>query len=273
MRGLLTIGLVQLRFEKGEIQDNLREAEKHILKCIDNGAELICLPELFNTGYYLHSEIQEEIKSSFDETTNLLLNLAHESGVAIVAGIGEVYNNEYYDSAFIAKSNGKSAFFRKTHLFRDEKKYFRQGNELLVTDIKGLKVGILICFEVGFPELSRSLALEGAKLLLFPMAFGSARWRIFETATVARAIENNCFLIASNQVGESKMAKDEYNFYGHSRVVNPLGKIILDMEQKQGSEVVNLDLQLIDKCREGELDEAHSYFEERRPELYKNVVS
>jgi len=269
MENIIKIGIIQMRSERGDIENNISRAKQYIYKCITDGADLICLTELFNTGYYWDPEIKKVIKQSFNTTCNLLKNIAVENNVTIVGGIGENDDDLYYDSMFIVKNNGESYLYRKTHLFRDEEKYFEEGNETLVTDIKGIKVGFLNCVEVCFPEFARTLALDGAELLVCSMAFGSARGKIYDLATRSRAIENNCYLISSNQTGKSKTGNDDHDFYGHSRVVTPLGDVV-DMGQKEAYKVVKIDLDLIKLSREGKLNEVHPYFRMRRPELYKN---
>jgi predicted amidohydrolase len=226
---------------------------------------------LFDTGYFWGKELQELIAQSFSETVAWLKERATDHEMTIVAGVGEPAAGGFYDSAILARPSRKLEIYRKTHLFRDEVKYFQAGDQLLIAGLEGakLKIGTLICVELGFPELARALALEGASLVAIPMAFGSSRGpTIYETATRARTIENNIFLITANQVGRS----GDFEFYGRSRVVSPLGEILLDLGAKEGCGVVELDLGLVKRCRRGEVDRAYPYLRERRPELYRRLI-
>lgn len=266
----LAVGTVQLRSVRGRVRENLKEAGRLLERCAAQGAELVVLPELFATGYFWDEELHKLITQSFSETVGWLKERAAKHGMVIIAGVGEPVADGFYDSAILTRPSGEVEIYRKTHLFRDEVKYFQAGDRLLVagTGETELKVGLLICVEVGFPEPARALALEGAELIVIPMAFGAARGpTIYETATRARALENNLFLITANQVGCS----GEFDFYGHSRVVSPLGEVLLDLEE-EGCGVAELDLTLVGRCRRGELDRAYPYLRERRPELYSRLA-
>jgi len=267
----MKVGIVQFLPERGRVEENRERAGEFLDECSARGAELVVLPELFDTGYFWGEELQELIKQNSLETTAWLKEQATGHEMTIVAGVGEPAAGEFYDSAILARPSRKLEIYRKTHLFKDEVKYFQAGDRLLTAELEGakLKLGMLICVEVGFPELARALALEGAALVAIPMAFGAARGpTIYETATRARALENNVFLITANQIGRS----DGFDFYGHSRVVSPVGEVLLDLGTEEGCGVVELDLGLVKRCRRGEVDEAYPYLEERRPELYSRLV-
>jgi predicted amidohydrolase len=269
----LVVGTVQLRAARGRVGENLEKAQRLLRKCANQGAELVVLPELFDTGYFWDEEIWELIRCNFSQTLDWLKQRSAEQGLVIVAGVGEPgMDGAFYDSAILVRPSGEAQLYRKTHLFRDEVKYFQAGDRLLtaeVTEAK-LKLGLLVCVEIGFPELSRLLALEGAEVIVCPMAFGAARGpTIYETATRARALENNLFLIAADQVGRSP--GDEFDFYGHSRVVSPWGEVLIDLGQEESCGVVELDLDLGERCRKGEIDWAYPYLQKRRPELYRRL--
>jgi len=266
----MKVGMVQFLPELGRVEGNRERAGEFLDECSAREAELVVLPELFDTGYFWAEKLHELIAESFAGTVAWLKERATDHEMTIVAGVGEPAAGNFYDSAILARPSGELKIYRKTHLFRDEVEYFQKGDRLLTAELEGakLKLGTLICVEVGFPELARALALDGAELIALPMAFGAARRNIYETATRARAIENNLFLITANQVGHS----DGFDFYGHSRVVSPLGEVLLDLGTEEGCGVVELDLGLVKRCRRGEVDEAYPYLEERRPELYSRLV-
>jgi len=265
----LAVGTVQLRSVRGRVRENLERAGRLLERCAAQGAELVVLPELFATGYFWDEELHRLIAQSFSETVTWLKERAAEQETVIVAGVGEPAADGFYDSAILARPSGEVEVYRKTHLFRREVEYFRPGERLLVTELGGRRLGLLVCVEVGFPELARALALEGAELITIPMAFGAARGpTIYETATRARALENNLFLITADQTGRS----GEFDFYGRSRIVSPLGEVLLDLGEEEGCGVVELDLTLVGRCRRGELDRAYPYLRERRPELYSRLA-
>jgi len=266
----MKVGIVQFHPERGRVAENLERAGRLLAECAAQGAELVVLPELFDTGYFWDDELRGLIARSFSKTVGWLRERAAAHGTVIIAGVGEPAAGEFYDSALLVRPSGEFEIYRKTHLFRDEVKYFLPGEGLKVAEAAGVRVGMLVCVEVGFPELARALALEGAELIAIPMAFGAARGpTIYEVATRARAIENNLFIVTSDQIGRS----GELQFYGHSRVVSPLGEVLLDLGEEEGPGVVELDLSLVGRCRRGELDQAYPYLKKRRPELYSRLVA
>ncbi len=270
----LVVGTVQLRAARGRVGENLEKAGRLLEECAAQGAKLVVLPELFDTGYFWDEQIWSLIEQNFSGTVNWLKQRAAEHGLVAIAGVGEPgRDGAFYDSAILAPPSGELEIYRKTHLFRDEVNYFQVGDRLLVAEVTEakLKVGTLVCVEIGFPELSRSLALEGAQLIVLPMAFGAARGpTIYETATRARALENNLFLLTADQVGRAP--GDEFEFYGHSRAVSPWGEVLIDLGQEEGCGVVELDLALVERCRSGEFDQAYPYLQKRRPELYRRLI-
>lgn len=285
----LKVGTVQLRAERGQLEANLKRAEGLLRECVAQGAELIVLPELFDTGYFWGEELPRMIAQSHGRTLEWLVTQARDQELVLVAGLGisepaEEGTLYFYDAAAVIGPTGQLALYRKTHLFRREREYFHAGEQLLVTEVElaqapsrnkpklKLKLGVLICVEVGFPELARALALEGAELIAIPMAFGAARHNIYEVATRARALENHLFLVTANQVGRSRTGEDDFDFYGHSRIIDPLGLVRLDLGLEEGCGVVELDLELARRCRRGELDQAYPYLRERRAELYRPLV-
>ena len=279
----LKVGTVQLRAERGQLEANLERAGELIAGCAAQGAQLIVLPELFDTGYFWDEELPRLIARSHERTLEWLAAQAERHKLVIVAGLGiserePAEDEAFYDAAAVVGPTGQLALYRKTHLFRREREFFRAGGQLLVAEVglpraqSQIKLGLLICVEVGFPELARALALRGAVLIAIPMAFGAARHNIYEVATRARALENHLFLVTANQVGRSRTGGDDFDFYGHSRVVDPLGLVRLDLGLEEGFGVVELDLELGERCRRGELDQAYPYLRERRPELYRPLV-
>ena len=124
----------------------------------------------------------------------------------------------------------------------------------------------MVCYELGFPEVARVLALRSVRLLLAPAAFAARREHIWRTATVARALENGCYLAAANHSGPSPGGE----FLGASRIVDPRGSVVA--AANAGNEVVyaDLDSSLIDEVRGGE-GGGHTYFADRRPELYGEI--
>jgi predicted amidohydrolase len=122
----------------------------------------------------------------------------------------------------VLRPHAATAFAVKAHLYPGEEQWFSPGRDLWADQIAGWPCGVAVCYELGFPEIARTLAVAGAHLILVPAAFGRARARIWDTLTRARAIENGCYVAAAGQAG-SVGGRD---FLGDSRIVDPFGELL-----------------------------------------------
>ena len=247
------IALVQLRASVHK-DENLKVAIDYIKEAKSKKVDLVTFPEFLMAYSPTSQPIEElsEIAESIDgKFTSALKQAAKTNGISIVATIYEKskLSNRVYDTALLIDSNGKlSAVYRKLHLydalgFKESDKLLA-GNELIkpMKTIVG-KIGMMICYDIRFPEMSRILALMGADTLVLPSAWveGDMKVEHWQTMLKARAIENGCYVVAPDQVG---------NIYiGHSMVVDPFGKIILDMGEREGLEIADLDTKLVKNVR------------------------
>lgn len=247
------VALVQLRaFMRKD--ENLKVAIGYIKEAKRKETDLIVFPE-FLMAYSPQSQSVEElskIAESIDgEFTSALKDAAKANSIIVVATIYEKSKlPRVYDTALLIDSNGNlSAVYRKLHLY--DALGFKESDKLvagkdLIKPVKTVagKIGMMICYDVRFPEMSRILALMGADTLVLPSAWvqGDMKVEHWQTMLKARAIENGCYVVAPDQVG---------NIYiGHSMVVDPFGKIILDMGERKGLGVVDLDADLVKNVRE-----------------------
>jgi predicted amidohydrolase len=233
---------------------NLKSAIEYIRKAKAKKAGLITFPE-FLMAYSPLSQTPNElakIAESVDgEFTSALKKAAKNNAVSVVATIYEKsrIKNRVYDTALLIDKNGRlSSVYRKLHLydalgFKESAKLVA-GKELVKPVRTSIgSVGMMICYDVRFPEMSRMLALMGANVLVMPSAWvrGENKVEHWQTMVKARAIENGCYVIAPDQIG---------NIYvGHSMVVDPFGRTVLDMEEREGLEVVVLDSKLVNDVR------------------------
>ena len=255
----MRVGFLQFSPKFKERGENLKRIEELIK---DAEADLLVLPELSTTGYSFNS--REEIIPFAEEipgyTSNRILKIASYKKMLIVYGFIEKEGDRLYNSSLLVSPEGIVGKYRKLHLFYKEKLIFTPGDlPLKVFDIKGVKVGLLICFDWIFPEALRTLALKGAQIvchsanLILPYCQDAMR---------TRAIENRVFIITANRTGE----EGEYRFTGRSQIVNPKGEIILTTDDKE--EVVKvLDIdpaQALDK----KVNEYNDLFKDRREGFY-----
>ncbi len=210
----MRVGFVQMNSEILEVQDNVDKA----LRILDRmKADLVVLPELFNTGYNFSSrreveKVSEPIPGGF--TTEKLLETSRKSGMIIVAGLAERSKGNYYNSAVIVRERyiGK---YRKVHLFSKEKKFFKRGNEFKVFG----KIGVMICFDWVFPESARVLMLKGAEIIAHPAALVLP---YCPEAMRTRSLENRVFSITADKIGKERGLR----FIGRSQIVDTAGRIL-----------------------------------------------
>ena len=236
-------------------QDNLTLALELIRRARSKGAGVIAFPEFLMA--YSPSEQSAEELCAIAETvdgpfTTALKNTAKQCAVHVLATIYEKCDeaNRVYDTALWIDGVGEiRAVYRKLHLYDalgfKESDKFVAGTELtppIKTDFG--QIGVMICYDLRFPELSRLLALLGAELLFAPAGWVKGELKIehWQTMIRARALENGCYVIAPGQFG---------NIYiGHSMVVDPFGRILIDIGEHEGLEVVDIDLAVVSEVRE-----------------------
>lgn len=239
---------IQMNCELGEVEANIGKAGRLIEKAASKGAQLAVLPELFNTGYRVEEKDGELSESIPGPTTEWMIAQAQKHGIYLVGAILErgVSTGLVYDTAVVTGPNGILGTYRKTHLWDKENTRFAKGDQFPVFKTEAYSLGMQICYEVGFPEGARILAFKGADILVYPSAFGKARLYAWDIATRSRALENGAFVIASNRSG---LEKGETEFGGHSRIIDPTGRVLAEAEQEDEVITAELNLSFIQEQR------------------------
>ena len=267
---MLKLGLVQMRCVI-DPPENVKKAESMIRAAASAGANIICLPEIFNTIYFCQIEdhkyfdFAEEIPGP---TTHRLANLAGDLGVVIVGPIFEKRAaGLYHNSAAIIDADGSLlGKYRKMHIPDDplfyEKFYFTPGD----LGFKSWKtrfatIGVLICWDQWYPEGARLTALRGAEILFYPTAigwhpsekteFGKQQHASWETIQRSHAIANGCYVAVPNRIGhETPIGGDGIEFWGQSFVADPSGEIIGKAStDKEETLIIEVDLKKLDRQR------------------------
>ncbi|MFQ6091953.1 MAG: nitrilase-related carbon-nitrogen hydrolase, partial [bacterium] len=195
----MKIGFIQSFPKFGEKERNVRGAVERMSEV---EADLVVLPELFNSGYLFRSvqeleELSEEIPEGF--TTQTLMEIARKRSTYVVGGLPERAGKIFYNSAVLVGPEGFIDLYRKAHLFADEPKWFEKGDTpFRVHDIGLARVGVLICFDWIFPEAARTLALRGADIICHP---SNLVLPYCQKAMVTRSLENGLFSITCNRIG------------------------------------------------------------------------
>jgi len=242
-----TVTLVQMPCFEGDRPKNFAFV-RHLLKgpSTPEGPEFILLPELFAIGLR-HEDYNEHGPGIPGSTSEFLAELAEERG-AFVIGTGiEENDSKYYNTLAMATDTGKIlGTYRKIHPFQEEKDVFRGGDKMVMFDIDGLNVGVQICYDIRFPEVTRKLALEGAHLVLIPAAFPDPRSAHWDTLVMARAIENQLYVAATNRVGP---AFDGKTYFGHSQIVDPWGLRLSRMTSEAQVLTTTCDTSAVESAR------------------------
>ncbi len=249
----MKVAVVQFKASTNK-ETNLKKITSYISKAASKNATLCAFPEFMM--FYTNSSQTSKQLASLAETingnfVNTVAKSAKENKIQVVGSFYEKSRKKdrVFDTAFAIDKSGKIiSTYRKIHLydalgFRESDKMI-SGSKIskpIKTSIG--KIGMMICYDLRFPEISRSLAVAGSEVLVAPSAWvkGNMKEEHWITINKTRAIENGCYVVAPDQVG---------NIYcGRSLVVDPYGKVLLDMKKKQGISFVNIDLNKVKQTR------------------------
>ncbi|HHZ00373.1 MAG TPA: carbon-nitrogen hydrolase family protein [Tissierellia bacterium] len=250
------VALIQSKVSMDK-QKNIENAVDFIKLVSNEGADLAVFPEMFNCPYdtsYFREYGEEEGGYCFEK----MREAAREAGIYVVAGsMPELDGDHVYNTSYVFDRKGeKIAKHRKMHLFDIDVKggqYFKEsdvlspGNKVTVFNTEFCKIGLAICYDIRFPELSRLMVLEGAEVLVYPAAFnmttGPAHW---ELTFRGRALDNQVYTIG---VAPARDMESSYHSFGNSIIVSPWGKVVNKMDEKEGYLVEEIDLDYVKKVR------------------------
>jgi len=272
----ITVAVVQMAPILGKVEENLLAMGKFIDKiCTKQKVDLVAFPELVTTGYELGVQFTEVAERVPGHSINLIAQRAADYSTHIVFGLAtkEKVESILYNAAVLIGSDGELlGEYRKLHLPGEERLAFRPGFRLPVFETAFGLVGILLGWDLAFPEAARSLALDGAELVVACASWGHAsaqdrdvsleEWR---TYIHARALENSLYVVAANRIGE----EPSYQFFGDSRIVGPRGEtyVYIDEEVEGAYAVATLDLDAVRKTRED-----LQLIQCRQPQAYRSLV-
>jgi predicted amidohydrolase len=264
---MLKIGFFQFEPKFGEVETNLAK----VLSALENvDADLVVLPELAFTGYYFQH--RSELMSMAEDpetsaTVEGLTRLCRERDFFLVTGFAERSADKLFNSALLIGAHGVLHTYRKLHLFNTEKDYFDPGDTPLETiDVRGAKIGMMVCFDWAFPEVARILSLQGADILCHPSNL-VLDW--CQKAMVTRCLENAVFAVTANRIGTDVRSHGELKFTGKSQVTAPKGDIVYRAApDKEELYIVEIDLSL---ARNKLMTQKNDLFRDRRPEFYASL--
>lgn len=235
---------IQFDIRLDDVDANLSFVLSEIKRLSKEGVRLILLPEMWSTGYAWRKlgRLSERTPGILDEIKEV-----SKKGCIVIGSMPEKDGESVYNTAYVIDGGRLKGKYRKVHLFAPMKEdyFLKAGNEPLLCDTSIGKIGVLICYDVRFPELPRRLTLEGAEMLVVPAEWPHPRLEHWRTVLKARAIENQLFVIAANRCGRQGMVR----FCGNSMIVNPWGDVIAEAVDEEITITADIDLNLVAKYR------------------------
>jgi len=256
VKSAFKLATIQLRTELNKSL-TMEKAERMVREAAESGAKLIVLPEMFNCPYargYFRSFADAENGESIAEMSRW----ARENNIILVGGtIPEKDGDKLYNTCFVFNEQGEViARHRKMHLFDveidggicfKESRDFAAGNEITVFDTSLGRMGVIVCFDIRFPELSRTMAKRGAEIILCPAQFnmttGPKHW---ELSIRARAMDNEIFFVGASA---ARYEGFSYEAWGHSTVAGPFGMVEATCDEKEQILYCDIDLNEVDSVR------------------------
>lgn len=257
------IAIIQQIIHAGDKAANYRNTKRLVEQAVSGATkpDIIVLPELWSTGYAL-TELQALSSDHGEEEAEFLGALARQhntwfAGGSVAAKTPTGITNR---AQIINRSGALEAYYDKVHLvpMLDEHKYLSAGNSFCLHEIEGVTFGFAICYDIRFCEFIRQLALKGAEALIIAAEWPLVRLSHWQTLLKARAIENQCYLMAANNV-----AFGEVPFGGHSQALAPDGSMLGQLEFQEGVLLVHIDTEKVAQIRR-----AVPVFKDRRSDLY-----
>jgi predicted amidohydrolase len=264
---MLRMGFYQFRPLFGRVELN----RKKVLEKLSSAeADLLVLPELAFTGYQFQDwhelfPLAEDPANS--PTIEMMSELCSAKNFFIVSGFAEKEGEDLYNSAVLIGPNGLIHIYRKIQLFFREKDIFKPGNiSLQVQEIRGARIGMMICFDWIFPEIARILALQGADIICHP---SNLVLSYCQSAMFTRCLENGVFAITANRFGTEKRPQGTLRFTGKSQITAPKGELLY-RARSQREELVIVE---IDPAQAGnkKITEKNNLFADRRPVMYSEL--
>ena len=254
----LTITGIQTNLHWEDKEANLKMFEEKILS-IKQPTEIVVLPEMFSTGFSMKPGLLAETMEG--ETVQWMKKVAAQKKIILTGSMitsqaavgGQI---DYYNRLIWMMPNGQSGYYDKRHLFAygDEDNHYSSGNKRLIASVKGWKINLLVCYDLRFPVWSRQQLTTNSlqknleyDLLIYVANWPERRIHAWKTLLQARAIENQCYVVGVNRVGDDGM---QIHYSGDSMVIDPLGEILYEKKNEEDIFTITLDKSHLDNVRE-----------------------
>jgi predicted amidohydrolase len=250
---------IQFNVKQGDVDANLAYVRGALRRVAGQGANLAVLPEMWSSGFAYRN--LNELAGRTAGIVEELLELSRELKLVICGSMPEPHGAKVFNTAYLVDNGRLAGVYRKLHLFSllGEDKAFDGGDSWLLAETSIGPVGVIICYDLRFPELSRRLAVEGARVICVPAQWPKPRQEHWRTLLRARAIENQLFVVACNACGPI----GKLDFFGMSMIIDPKGEVLAEAGEGEREISATLDTQTMTDWRA-----QIPCFNDRRPEYY-----
>ncbi|MDY4784999.1 carbon-nitrogen family hydrolase [Pygmaiobacter massiliensis] len=261
----MKISLIQMDVRLGEPDFNFAHAEELVRRAVaTEHPDVVTLPEAWNVGFFPKGHLEELADQNGARVKQVFGALAKELSVNIIAGsVANLRDSALYNTSFVFDRSGNLvAEYDKTHLFTPsgEHRFFTLGNHVVDFTLDGVHCGLVICYDIRFVELVRTLALRGIDLLFVVAQWPEMRGFHWDTLNRARAIENQIFVACTNASGTAGKIKNA----GHSALIDPWGETLVMGHDTECILTAEADLSVVQNIRN-----SINAYRDRRPELYE----
>lgn len=260
----MKVACLQMDMLLAKPEENFSHATELVKRAMKDKPDVLVLPETWNTGFFPRENLQALCDRDGSRVKQVFGALAERYQVNIVAGsVSNVRGGKVYNTAMVFDRTGACiASYDKTHLFTPmgEDNYYTPGDRLCTFVLDGVKCGLIICYDVRFPELTRSLTVPGLDMLFVVSQWPKVRTFHLRSLTTARAIENQMFLVCCNSCGTAGQTV----YGGNSAIIDPWGETVALAGETEEILTADCDLQILTNIR-GSIP----VFRDRRPSLYK----
>ncbi len=260
----MKVACIQMDMAFGVPGENFNKAVSLIREAASKGADVAVLPETWNVGFFPHDNLKELSDVNGEQVKRVFGELSSELGINIVAGsVANAKADGVYNSAYVFNRKGSCVGeYDKTHLFSPmgEDDFFKKGSHTCTFELDGLSCGLIICYDVRFPELTRTMSLEGLDVLFMVSQWPLVRVAHLDALTKARAIENQMFVVCCNSAGKAPGTV----YGGNSSVNDPWGVTIAHAGEREEILYATLDPSILEGIRK-----SINVFADRRPDIYK----
>ncbi|MGV8920683.1 MAG: carbon-nitrogen hydrolase family protein [Pseudomonas sp.] len=259
----MKVELAQLKGQDNGTTYNLQRALAAIAACAAD-TQLIVFPETHLMGFPSAETVAQVAEPLDGPTVQAVQQAAREHNIAVAIGFAENDNGEFYNTTLLITPEGIALKYRKTHLWASDRGVFSPGDRFATCNWNGIRVGMLICYDIEFPETARAVAQLGADLIIVTNGNMDPYGPTHRTAIMARAQENQAFALMVNRVGEGDGG---LLFAGGSALVDPFGTLLHECGREEGQVIVELDFNQLAEARRD-----YRYLNDQRLRLPGEVI-